>query len=249
MSTGSSILHIESDVIISPDFPIEKFLELDRAFAYTIIGEGSGVASILWVRDSLSAQALKIYIDSSVACDPNMTDMKILGSFQKNHPDTVRVLSSFPRGVGKTFSPDERALEEDFAYTEELFGGYFDAADVGQYLLGDDPRNHRGFKYLRKELSTSYLKPSKLRYAYSLERKFIELPENSPREYYSLHIHSKNSRMFSFHSQERVLKKAILNQDRAERHVFVLSVFLSSVRASIRRRIRTFRELDWYGKS
>ncbi len=239
----SPVLHIESDVIVSPDFPIEKFLELDRPIAYTIIGQGAGVASILWIKNSDAARLLKSYIHSSVIDDSSTTDMKVLGSLQIEHPNKVRILSSFPFNGQNDSSSLSVSLREDFAYTQGLFRGHFDAADVGQYLFGDDPRNHRGIKYLRKELQTSFLVPSKHRFRFSERREFIEFSDGTFRNIYSLHIHSKDSRLFGNRAQVRAFKKALTNQSRGETHVFVPSVFLRSVRTSLKRRARVFRSL------
>ncbi len=243
ISRQSPVLHIESDVVISPDFPIAKFLELDRPIAYTIIGQGVGVASLLWIKDSGSARLLKSFIHSSVVRDSNTTDMKILGSFQNEHPNQVRILSSFPTKEQTDSLPMGIQLLEDFTYTQRLFCGHFDAADVGQYLFGDDPRNHRGIKYVRKELETSFFNPRKYHYGFSEDREFIEFSGDTYRNIYSLHIHSKNSRMFRTSTQIKTVKRALLNQGRGESRLFVPSVFLRSVGISLKRRIGIVRSL------
>ena len=234
----SPVLHIESDVLISHDFPLSKFSELDRAIAYTIIGDGFGVASIFWINSPMSAKLLKNFITEEVKKDSNTTDMKILGLFQTREEAQVRVLASFPLNPRAAHSAIPISIEKDFEYTRKILGGYFDAADIGQYLLGDDPRNHRGIKYLRRELPSSYLRPSKLRYSYSEDRAFLNIGANSEEKLFSLHIHSKNKGAFYPKKGLKIMQQAVKNQSKHEKHIFMVQVFLNSFTKAINRRIR-----------
>lgn len=238
IENNQPILHIESDVLISGDFPTEKFLELDRPIAYTIIGEKSGVASVFWINSSSAALKLKQFISTSVKKDPNTTDMKILGLFQFTCGNLVRTLASFPLMEKSAYSGLSTSLTEDFQYTFDLFGGYFDAADIGQYLLGDDPRNHRGVKYLRRELSTSYLRPRSLSYSYSTSRIFLNIETGSSSKLFSLHVHSKMLNVFKPETGPKILRDSVDSQGKAERHVLIPQVFLSSLGNAVRRRFK-----------
>ena len=244
INTNDSILHIESDVYISNDFPLDKFSGLDRPSAYTIVGELSGVASVLWLRDSKIAELLKKYILSEVKEDSMTTDMKILGKFKAESPSSVRILASFPwKSVSLNF-PLGKGLEEDFEYSTKLFDGFFDSADVGQYLFGDDPRNHRGIKYVRRELLTSYLRPRSLNYKYSNNRHFIDISDDENFKIFSLHIHCKDSKLFDTRRNQKLFKLAIRKQKKAEGHILVFYSFLNALRFSIVRRLKiTFTKL------
>jgi len=236
--TEQSVLHIESDVLISPDFPVAKFRAVDRPLAYTMVGKHSGVASVLFLGSADSANFFKEYIISKVLDNPGTTDMKILGLLKSQHPDLVRILASFPVKETTAYSPIDPSIRDDFEYSEYLFSGFFDSADIGQYLLGDDPRNHRGVKYLRRELSTSYLKAGLLDYTFSSERQFISLASGSTRKIYSLHVHSKNPKVFSERFSNRVMMKSLLEQNLPEKHILILSIFLKAIKISIWRRLK-----------
>jgi hypothetical protein len=233
-----AILHIESDVLISKDLPLSKFANCDRSVAYTMVGQMSGVASVLWLRSASAAEHLKNYIKFRAQTDPMTTDMKILGQYQGDYPKQVRILASFPTKLSDTylFVPDQ--IVQDMVYSEELFGGYFDAADAGQYLLGDDPRNNRGVKFLRRELGTSFFKPRKVTFWYSRERHFLNIASEGVNRFFSLHIHSKNESVFDSKRLESLLSRAVNNQSRPESHVLVPSVFIASVINSLVRRYR-----------
>lgn len=243
IDTHQPILHIESDVLISRDFPISKFSALDRPLAYTMVGEHSGVASLLFLRSAEAARFFKRYIVSAVLNDANTTDMKILGLLQSQYPDSVRILGSFPLDETNAYAAIHLSIKNDFEYTQNLFNGYFDSADIGQYLFGDDPRNHRGVKYLRRELASSYLHAGRLNYIFNPEREFIGLREGAVRDIYSLHIHSKNSKLFTQRLSYRLLRKAVLNQSLPERHLLIPSVFLNALKGSIRRRFRRIQQI------
>lgn len=232
------ILHIESDVLLAKDFPIDKFHDLDRPIAYTILGENSGVASVFWLRSAESAESLKEFIKNSVLADSGTTDMRILGSFQREYPQEVRILASFPNKTLHLNAPLPMSIAQDFEYTRSHFQGYFDAADLGQFIFGDDPRNHRGVKYLRRELKTSYLSPKSLNYVFSTDRQFMNLQSTSDEKVFSLHLHSKNTSIFHASTSVKAIQSAINNQQLPEKHELVVSVFLRSVGKSILRRCR-----------
>lgn len=238
IENNQPVLHIESDVLLAEDFPINKFNEIDRPIAYTILGENSAVASVFWLRSRESAESLKLYIMKSVQADSNTTDMRILGNFQRENSQLVRILASFPHETSLLNTPLPLAVIQDFEYTSNHFEGYFDGADLGQYLFGDDPRNHRGIKYLRRELNTSYLSPRSLNCLYSDDRQFINLKSTTDKKVFSLHLHSKNASVFHPSTSAKEIQSAVNDQRMPEKHVLVVNVFLKAVRISILRRLR-----------
>lgn len=236
-SNNVEILHIESDVLIARDLPMERFAMCDRPMAYTVVGKRSGVASVMWIRNSQAAMHLRDYAEKSAQKDPMTTDMKILGQYQEDFPQSVRVLASFPIGNVGSYKSLSQQIIEDFTYTEYLFEGFFDAADVGRYLFGDDPRNHRGIKLLRQQLATSYFSPREVKYIYSEIRNFLSTASGPQNRFYSLHIHSKDSEVFAENRIRDRFSRAIRDQDKPEGRILVLSVLFISIKNSILRRV------------
>jgi hypothetical protein len=232
-----SILHIESDVLVSSDLPIDRFVECDRPIAFTIVGKSSGVASVMWIENANAAIQLRDYSAKSAKEDPITTDMKILGRFQEDYPQLVRTLASFPAGGGESYKSLPTQVLEDFIYCEKLFGGYFDAADVGRFLLGDDPRNHRGVKLLRTALDTSYFNPREFKYFYSMSRDFVGVNSSSNGKFFSLHIHSKNVDVFKKEMMRKVLSRAIRDQNKPQGRSLVLSILMMAIKHSLKRRV------------
>jgi hypothetical protein len=124
----------------------------------------------------------------------------------------------------------------DFESTFKLFDGCFDAADIGQFLFGDDPRNQRGVKILRRELTSSYLKAREFNYTYSKNRAFIDIGSNPKVRLFNLHIHSKNAKIFSPKTGTKELIDGVKNQSKPEKRVFVGLVFLNSLKVAAMRR-------------
>ena len=238
-SNNVQVLHVESDVLIARDLPMERFAMCDRPIAYTVVGKRSGVASVMWIRNSQAALHLRDYAEKSAQRDPMTTDMKILGQYQEDFPQLVRVLASFPIENIGSYKSLSQQIVEDFTYTENLFEGFFDAADVGRYLFGDDPRNHRGIKLLRQQLETSYFSPREVKYVYSEIRNFLSTASGSQNRFYSLHIHSKDSEVFAESKIRDRFPRAIRDQYKPEGRILVLSVLIKSVKNSILRRVNT----------
>jgi hypothetical protein len=238
ISTKKPIVHIESDVLVSNDLPMNRFAMCDRPIAFTVVGRQSGVASILWLESAQAAIHLRDYAMASALNDPTTTDMKILGRYQEEFPQFVRVLASFPTEVVNSNNYLPPKIFEDFSYTNSLFEGFFDAADVGRYLFGDDPRNHRGIKLLRQQLETSYLSPSKVRYVYSKDRNFLNTASDPQNRFLSLHIHSKNIELFREKRIPELFLRAVKDQDKPGSRVLVLSILIQSIKNSLIRRLR-----------
>ena len=60
------LVHIESDVIISSDFPFEKFSKIESVFAYPVINDNLAIASCLFIRDKQAAMFLENFTLKSV---------------------------------------------------------------------------------------------------------------------------------------------------------------------------------------
>ena len=238
ISNEKPIVHIESDVLISNDLPMNRFAMCDRPIAFTVVGRQSGVASVLWLESAQAAIHLRDYAMSSAQKDPMTTDMKILGRYQEEFPQLVRVLASFPTEDANSHNFLPPQIFEDFIYTNNLFEGFFDAADVGRYLFGDDPRNHRGVKLLRQQLDTSYLSPSKVRYVYSENRNFLNTASDPQNRFLSLHIHSKNIELFREKRIRELFLRAVKDQDKPGRGILVPTVLIQSIKNSLIRRLR-----------
>lgn len=233
------VLHIESDVILSSDFPLEKFLNLKEPIAFPIVGPGLSVASIFYLGSRDSAAELISFLKLELEANPTTTDMKVLDRFRLANPGHVALLPIGPNNASayiSTLSPsDFTKMQALLAY----FGGVFDAIDVGFYLFGEDPRNNRGFRLLGKIDTSSYLKINQLLFSISDARNFIDMSFNNLRiPIFSAHIHSKDLRLFNVKKFNKFLRQRIPLQSRFPRKEFDLGVFLKLTIQYIKQRLK-----------
>jgi hypothetical protein len=235
------ILHVESDVLLASDFPFAKFSDLEKSIAFPIVSKSQGIASILYIRDHEIAKMLvNLTIEMSVE-DSQTTDMLILRRFYETYPILHQILPTGPRinSLSTNYADEQLWTQMDFAIS--LFGGYFDGIDIGYFLFGVDPRNDKGKKHLRRSIPTSYLPVSKLHFAYSRERNFLDVRAGeSTRSFplFSLHIHSKNTKLFSVKKSLKALQHGVNSYQSPEATELVVQVFIRMGCAAITRRLK-----------
>lgn len=236
-------LHIESDVLLAPDFPFELFLSLEKDFAFPIVSQDRAIASCLYFKNGYAAEELSRFTMDSVLSNNSSTDMHILKDFVNKHPEKVQVIPSAPN----QFSAFQNSSEEFLNQTKSgisHFNGIFDGFDIGRFLFGDDPRNDRGFSVLRKNDSKTYLDVSKIDLLITENRDFPSVRNSldfSVLPIYSLHVHSKKLNIFRGNRTNKSIRKAVLNSKKRSKKVFLFSIFLKSLILAVRRRIRRIR--------
>jgi hypothetical protein len=167
--------------------------------------------------------------------------MHILRDFLDRYSEDVYVLPSTPSQTGALSSASVEFLNQTEIGIGD-FGGIFDGFDIGRFLFGDDPRNDRGFSILRKNDSRTYINVSEIELLMAQEREF-PFVRNSVQPLilpiYSLHIHSKNLKLFRQNQMQRLITKAVLDSKRPCRKIFSFRIFLASAIGAIKRRIKT----------
>lgn len=235
-----SLLHIESDVILADDFPFARIEESGRDFAFPIVSNEQAIASTLYFRSSQAAKKLAQLTLNESLSNPSTTDMHILRRLYDIANDKVQILPSAP--VDKHGSESSSIeMNDKFREAVEFFGGVFDGFDLGQYLLGIDPRNQRGRSVVRSVNHSHYIDSRKLEFSMSSGRDFPNVYDNNllkPIPLYSLHVHSKNLRLFREKSSTEAIRKSVQESPLRESMTFYPRVFIRSVSTSLKRRIR-----------
>lgn len=198
------ILHIEADVWISKDFPVDKIREVSTALAYPLKSKDQGIASTVFIPNLSILQRLNSFIIESFQSNAFSTDVSILGDFHRAFPQYFYNLpTSLPRDdfyLGHSSTQERSILSKNY----ETFEGLFDASSLGIYYTGIDPRNNWGWRDLFVSLDHKIdFKNSKLFIKDSvpyLQYKEIEV------QIYSLHVHSKDKRFFDYGQSIRRLE-------------------------------------------
>jgi len=235
------ILHVESDVLLAKDFPFDAFSAGDRNFYFPVVSDSFGIASTLYLRGSKEAIALAEYAVHTTMASSSITDMYMLRQFLKENPLLCGVLPSAPPRDEVFSKTTPRALLSEISEQYSHFMGVFDGSDYGQYLFGQDARNRRGWRYIRRNESETYVQVPMTRYVFDEKREFASLELKSDGEIfplYSLHVHSKISKVFDYRLTNIVMKKYISQSHLDESNIFSLSIFLKSLPPAARRRLQ-----------
>jgi hypothetical protein len=238
--TNEDFLHIESDVIISEDFPFTKLSNSNYDLIFPIVSESNAIASCLYVRNSDSANYLSNFTLLESKKNNLTTDMYILSELSKKNNVKFAPLPTAP-----AINYSHTNLSTKFLHFSDIllkdFGGVFDGFDIGRYLFGDDPRNKRGVSILRDNDIRTYLDVRKLDLFVLPEREFPYIRQASSDSYiplYSLHIHSKNPKLFKINKSKRIIHNYVAKSKEKSKKVFILSVFFTSAIKAIEIRIK-----------
>jgi hypothetical protein len=234
-----AILHIESDVIISPDFPFSLLSELESDFSFPIVNEEQAIASCLYIKNSTSARYLRDLTLSEAEKNSKTTDMHILRILTKINKVSFQVLPSSPLQKEEIIFGDEVYYKNLKSLT--YFKGVFDGVDIGMFLFGQDPRNKRGFSTVRNPTPGAYLDVSKHSLSMSQKRDFPDIYDFNSQmviPIYSLHIHCKNRKLFILSKSRDIIYKAVSKSKNPIQTKFYFLVFAKSLKVSLIRRVR-----------
>lgn len=201
-----SILHIESDVILFSNFPMEKFNQISQKLAFPMSSPEIGLASSLWSKNLESTRLLVDFTRGELSDNPQLTDTEILGKFSQSHSDDVLILRSGPSNPSvyrESSHPEVFSLEGGSSHINGF--GIFDASTLGIHLCGSDPRNSFGKSRVFDPLPHHFLKVGQLDVYVDNGRIFIRTGDEV-REVYSLHNHSKNRSFFEGDFELRLMR-------------------------------------------
>ena len=211
--SNEPILHLESDVIISKDFPLEKFIMSEIKIAFPVVAKNRGVASSVFIRDLETAEKLIHFADETSSVNSNTTDMEILAGFFEENQDKVVMLAFGPNSAS---AYDESFILERVLPAFEILSGIFDGNDIGVYLFGTDPRNARGVSYLGTSIPGNYAQVNKWDFKFDNLRQFINLEfDDTVIPIYSVHATSKQLTLFFHYTQNYVIRRYLQKKNPA----------------------------------
>jgi hypothetical protein len=233
------LIHIESDVILSEDFPFDKFLNMNELLAFPIFNQTMGIASILFINGSEGGKLLMEKCLSAARANSKTTDMLVLGDLLRDHESKVKVLPSF--ADLKTDSTYDTELNSQASKNLAQFGGIFDGLEIGQYIFGDDPRNNRGFSVIRRKNPYGFLDLKNTNFEFFNGRSFPYLANVEGNFYpiFSMHIHSKNLSLFKS-TNSRIISEFFNDSYLPQKKILYFNTLVNSVFASIGRRVKLF---------
>lgn len=193
LGKGTSILHVEADMLLMPSFPFEIVLkEKLKWFRYNQL---SDVASLVYLPSLSETEWLHSQLLEEVNRDPSLTDMSALKTIRQKNPSRIEIFEDI-------FAVEERGLTPHV----------FDGLGLGMWLCGVDPRNTYGFTVLHDNGEYSPANTRTLRELMSEGE--IVLDKNRLlyrwldviQEVHCIHVHSKHEQLFQVQNYEELMK-------------------------------------------
>lgn len=179
-----NVIHIENDVLLYYNFETTVLDRIDRNYMYTPFDTYErNIASILYIPNStLFQKILELY-------DVNKNDMHNFSHIKKQ----TQLIKNFPIFPTNQKGPEEQFVSENYEQLQYVF----DAAAMGQFLGGVDPRNipNNTVGFVNETCVIKYNE-----YEFTWEKDGINRPflivNDVKYPIFNLHIHSKNLSKF-----------------------------------------------------
>jgi len=233
------LLHLESDVIISKDFPFNLLSKSKALIQLPIVSDSLAIASCLYIKNSKVANYLAKKTLLEALSYTKTTDMHILRVISNDKKSGFKVLPTAPSMSYSMSGVSNKFLKAN-SNSISFYGGVFDGFNIGRYLFGDDPRNKRGFSKLRESDIDNYLNVRKLKLLMNKTRDFPLVYDLETKKYipiYALHIHSKKLALFSVRRGSKCISQAVEAADAPTRTIFLPLTFFNSIKKSLIRRV------------
>jgi len=210
----SNILHLESDVLLMENFPFDKFSKIN-GLGFPLVNQGYAAASILFIRNHSAISILCDFTKERIYANPELTDMYILGSSDLAERVEVTYLPTAFGGEKHFQNWVSQIDRENLCIDVSEFGGIFDGISWGQYLAGEDPRNHYGIRKLYRNQTAHSIAINSFK-IFFLNHELYVSSESELYKIYSLHIHSKDKRLFIAKNNYAFLKDRVIKSENGQ---------------------------------
>jgi hypothetical protein len=199
---NEDMLHIESDVLLLPNFPFTQFRSLDK-ISWTRVDAKRDVATLIYIPSYSDSSQFKRDILREIGRTGTPDDMTVLRLIAEGDLNSYGLLPTIPKAdsnlVDKSIGISNQ-VRELMSDGSRIFGGIFDAAGIGIWLTGTDPRNYFGVtrRYLTKidASATDYIRPDLVNFEIDNFGGISVIDDGISTQIFNLHIHSKNPHYF-----------------------------------------------------
>ncbi len=236
-SNHEKLLHIESDVMLMPNFPWSKVERLDK-LAWLSANSFLDCAAFLYSPSISATEWLVKELKKEIILHADATDMKVLYSIRKKFPGEIKLFPSTSVALADELlrSDKERFLEN--TKLTSYFGGLFDVGNMGMWLTGQNPRNQGGkiIRYEKYFTQDNDFDPN----SFLIHNSCLSVGEQPRESVFNLHVHSKNLRLLSPRWESELSKLVCESRTLSGKQRFSLSGYLGSqydIFASVERNI------------
>lgn len=184
------IFHLELDVLLLPSFPFERTLTSPKII-WGAVSEDQDAAAMLYIPSLESGAWLLNELHSKYASG-KYSDMTALRDISLDNPEIVSYFPLLFLNETQGESKDNR----EFVNDAFLDSDRFDAATLGMYLTGTDPRNNKALSTLYKVPNGHWGLPNSIKYKFAGKNLHAILSEEKSYTIHNLHVHSKNNFLF-----------------------------------------------------
>lgn len=229
-----SFVHVESDVLLMPDFPWERFTRLNT-LAWLRYNDTLDVAAILYSPNSEETGWLADLISREVAQDPDLTDMTVLSRISHQFKSRIMILPTQFHNSRLLEAKDDLQYVDQISDNVEEFGGIFDAAAIGMWLTGQDPRNYLGWIKRYVPLPSSFVNPAIFEYSVRSHGTVTLIASGKTESLFNLHLHSKQLSFFGQDWESRLRSDVKTSKNRRRSRIFSWSIFATMAKAYLSR--------------
>lgn len=216
---AKKVLHVESDLLLTPDFPFEEFATLTGC-AWPRVNHKTDMAGLLYIDNYKSSEKLVTELTQILNANPALNDMTALNLIAKQNVDWVKILPTWSETWAST------GVSQEYVSLTAHFGGIFDAASLGTWILGQDPRNHWGIVRRFDVFSDYILNFTNFKFHVDDRGSFFADYEGQLSKVFTLHVHSKELKYFKINQWEQSIRKATMRNEKSLfRNSFVLGGF------------------------
>jgi hypothetical protein len=223
---NASLLHIESDILILPDFPFDQIAE-SRNLMWNSYNESHDVSALLFSPNFEETTKLLDEVRNALDVNSFLSDMTVLNYVRRHSSLRVSLLAAHVSELPGLLNRSSKFLLSESSGCSN--SGIYDGAAIGMWLLGHDPRNNYG-RYTIHSMGPirngdSAIDPSNVRYEIDTRGSVFLCSDSSSRvkvQLWNLHVHSKDLNLFGSNWVYHLTSFVKLSKEKQEIHKFSL---------------------------
>lgn len=237
-----SMLHIESDMLLMPNFPWILFEKIHKPM-WSNYNEERDVAALLFFPSLVSHEKFIYHLTSLLRNNPLHTDMTILREIRikrmKNEVDLFPSLSCRVPELINNLNKSSGGALNPVMNNEVFFEGVFDSAAIGMWLIGHDPRNYYGMTRIHDNSpiinGDSLVDPTRIVFKKTNSEVWISSPTtNQQINLWSIHVHSKSLKVFNSNWSHELDKYILMSKSKNIFKSFNVGVLIEMMIESIK---------------
>ena len=200
-----SILHIESDILLSPNFPWNIFDSINKPM-WNNYNFQRDVSALLYYPNFQIHSEIIQKIQQLLSENSSHTDMTVLAEIRESIATKISLFPSLTNAIPELKNHANKTSDSliDKVSDASIFqDGIFDGAAIGMWFTGHDPRNNYGKAFIHDSTpitsGDSLVDPSSVDYDMDLQGNLYVVSKVTQEsiKLWCIHIHSKSLKLFS----------------------------------------------------